>query len=91
MAKTSGSKIIQFFAYIATGFIAVALLLSVIFGGWANGIASIFANIGQAIAYIVTMIIAAYYVRGKRHVAWLVCYIVFAVSIVVLYIVNLVI
>ena len=91
MAKVtiSTTKIIQFSAYIATGFIAVALLLSAIFGG--NGtISQACASIGQAIAYIVTLIVAGAYVKGKRHVAWLVCYIVFAVSIVVLYIVNLV-
>ena len=88
MSKVSGSKIIQFFAYLATGFIAVALLLSAIFG--TGTIASACASIGQAIAYIVTLIVAASFVRNKKHIAWLICYIIFAVSIVVLYIVNLV-
>ena len=88
MAKVSTAKIIQFFAYIATGFIAVALLLSAIFGS--GTISRACESIGQAIAYVVTLIVAGSYVKNKRHIAWLVCYIIFAVSIVVLYIVNLV-
>ena len=88
MSKFSASKITQFFAYIASGFIAIALLLSACFGS--GTISRACESIGQAIAYIVTLVVAGYYVRGKKHVAWLVCYIVFAVAIVVLYIVNLV-
>lgn len=86
MAKVSGSRIIQFFAYIASGLIAVALLISAIFG--AGSVSRACECIGQAIAYIVTLIVAGYYVRGKRHIAWLICYIIFAVAIVVLYVVN---
>lgn len=89
MAKVSTTKIIQFFAYIATGFIAIALLISAIFGN-SGTIASAFASIGQAIAYIVTLIVAGSFVRSKRHIAWLICYVIFAVSIVVFYILGLV-
>lgn len=90
MSKISSSKVTQFFAYLASGLIAVALLLNVIFGAQNVKLAGIFTNIGQAIAYIVTLIVAGGYVRGKRHVAWLICYIVFVVSIVVLYVIQLV-
>lgn len=86
MVKISASRIIQFFAYLASGLIAVALLLSAIFG--TGSVSRACECVGQAIAYIVTLIVAGYYVRGKRHIAWLICYIVFAVAIVVLYIVN---
>jgi hypothetical protein len=88
MANINTSKITQFFAYIASGFIAIALLLSACFGS--GEISRACESIGQAIAYVVTLIIAGSYVRGKKHVAWLVCYIIFAVAIVVLYVVNLV-
>lgn len=84
----SASKILEFCAYIGTGLIAIALLLSVIFGS--GSLSQAFSNVGQAIAYIVTMIIAGLWVRRKRHVAWLVCYIVFVVAIVVLYILGIV-
>jgi len=89
MSSVNTSKIIQFFAYIGSGFITVALLLSAIFSGNTQ-LGSICASIGQAIAYVVTLIVAGYYVKGKRNPAWLVCYVVFCVSIIVLYIVNLV-
>lgn len=89
MTKVSASKIIQFFAYLGSGFITVALLLSAIFSGNTQ-IGTVCASIGQAIAYVVTLIVAGSYVKGKKNVAWLVCYVIFCVSIVVLYIVNLV-
>ncbi len=89
MSKITTSKVIQFCAYLATGLIAVALLLGLILEGNVK-IAAIFQNIGNAIAYVVTLIVAASFVKGKRHVAWLVCYVIFAVSIVVLYIMNLI-
>jgi len=89
MSKINTSKIIQFFAYIATGFIAVALLISAIFGN-SGTIAAACAHIGQAIAYIVTLIVAGSFVRAQRHIAWLICYVIFAVSIVVFYILGLV-
>lgn len=90
MSKLSTPKVVQFFAYLGAGFITVALLLSVIFNGNTK-IGTICASVGQAIAYVVTLIVAGYYVQGKRNPAWLICYVVFCVSIVVLYIVNLVI
>ena len=88
MSKFNAPKVVQFFAYIATGFIAVALLLSACFGS--GNISRAFESIGQAIAYVVTLVVAGYFLRGKKHVAWLVCYVIFAVAIVVLYVVNLV-
>ena len=89
MSNLSSSKVVQFFAYIGSGMIAVALLLSAIFKGNTN-IGTICSSIGQAIAYVVTLIVAASYVRGKRKPAWLICYVIFCVAIVVLYIVNLI-
>lgn len=85
----SFSKILEFIAYIGIGCIAIALLMVTIFKG--NGrISQAFSSVGQAIAYIITMIVAASWVRKQKHVAWLICYVVFVVAIVVLYILGIV-
>lgn len=89
MANLTTSKVVQFFAYIASGLITIALLLSAIFKGNTK-VGDICSSVGQAIAYVITLIVAGSYVKGKKNVAWLVCYVIFCVSIVVLYIVNLV-
>ena len=81
--------LLQFIAYIGVGLIAVALMLVTIFKG--NGtVAQAFSNIGQAIAYIITMVVAGTWVREHKHIAWLICYVVFVVAIVVLYILGIV-
>lgn len=82
-------RVVMLSAYIAIGCIAIALLLSAIFGS--KTIASAFRLVGEAIAYIVSIVVAGMWVRQKTHVAWLICYIIFTVSIIVLYIVNIVI
>lgn len=84
----SWAKVIEFSAYIAIGCIAIALLLSAIFGS--KTIANAFRYVGEAIAYIVAIVVAGLWVKRKTHLAWLICYIVFTVSIIVLYIVNIV-
>ena len=87
--KLDLKKIFEFTAYIGTGCVAVALLMVAIFKG--NGVVSqVFSNIGQAIAYIITMIVAGFFVKKQKHVAWLICYVVFVVAITILYILGLV-
>lgn len=87
--KWSIEGILQFIAYLGTGLIAIALMLVTIFKG--NGtISQACSQVGQAIAYIITMIVAGSWVRGRKHIAWLICYIVFVVAIVVLYILGIV-
>lgn len=84
----SWAKVVELAAYIAIGCIAIALLLSAIFGS--KSIANAFSLVGEAIAYVVAIVVAGLWVRRKTHVAWLVLYVIFAVSIIVLYIVNIV-
>ncbi len=84
----SWAKVVEFSAYIAIACIAIALLLSAIFGS--KNVANAFRLVGEAIAYIVTIVVAGLWVKRKTHVAWLILYVIFAVSIVVLYIVNIV-
>ncbi len=90
MKKTwSLAKVMEFVAYIGTALIAIALMLVTIFKGQGT-LSQAFSSVGQAIAYIITMIVAGSWVRRKRHVAWLICYVVFVVAIIVLYILGLV-
>ena len=82
-------KVLQFIAYIGTALIAIALMLVTIFKG--NGtVSQACSQVGQAIAYIITMIVAGSWVRRKKHIAWLICYVIFVVAIVVLYILGIV-
>ncbi len=82
------NKVLSFCAYIGIGCIAVALLFSAIFKGNTT-VGTAFRSIGEVIAYILAMILAFYWVRRQKHVAWLICYIIFVVTIVVLYILVL--
>ena len=84
----SWAKVIELSAYISIACIAIALLLSAIFGS--KTIASAFHSVGEAIAYVVAIVVAGLWVKRKTHIAWLICYIVFTVAIIVLYIVNIV-
>lgn len=87
--KWSLTKFLEFSAYIGTACIAIALMLVTIFKG--NGtVSQACSNVGQAIAYIITMIVAASWVKRKKHIAWLICYVVFVVAIIVLYILGIV-
>ena len=79
--------ILAFTAYIGIGCIAIALLLTLILKGNTK-LAGIFSAIGQVIAYLICIILAFYWVRQHRHVAWIVCYVVFVVTICVLFILT---
>lgn len=79
------NKILSFCAYVGIACIAIALLLSACFKGNTN-VEKVFRSIGEVIAYILAMILAFYWVKSHKHIAWLVCYIIFVVTIAVLYI-----
>lgn len=79
------NKILSFCAYIGIACIAIALLLSACFKGNTN-VGNVFRSIGEVIAYILAIILAFFWVKSHKHIAWLICYIIFVVTIVVLYI-----
>lgn len=81
------AKVIELAAYISIACIAIALLLSAIFGS--RKLSEAFRYVGEAIAYIVAIVVAGLWVKRKTHVAWLICYVVFTVAIIVLYIINI--
>lgn len=78
---------LAFTAYIGIGCIAIALLLTLIFKGNTN-LSRIFSAIGQTIAYLVCIFLAFNWIKKHKHIAWIVCYVVFVVTIVVLFILT---
>ena len=86
--KLLNSKWLSLFAFIGIGCIAVSLLLTLILEG-NKDIANVFKAVGECIAYIISIILAFYWVNSHRHIAWIVCYVVFVVTIVVLFILTI--
>ena len=87
--KQSKSLWLALVAYIGIGCIAVALLLNLIFEGNIS-VAGAFKAIGEFIAYVISMVLAFNWVKTHKHVAWIVCYVVFVVTIIVLFILSVV-
>ena len=86
--KISYNLALAFIAYIGIGCIAVALLLTLIFKG-NTSVAEAFRLIGEVIAYMICIVLAFSWVRTHRHIAWVICYVVFVVTIVVLFILTI--
>lgn len=86
--RVTFNQIMAFVAYIGIGCIAVALLLTLIFKGDTT-LASAFSAVGQVIAYSISIILAFSWVKTHRQIAWIVCYVIFVVTIVVLFILTI--
>ena len=82
------NQLLAFVAYIGIGCIAIALLLTLIFKGDTK-LANSFSAVGQVIAYCISIILAFSWVKTHRHIAWVICYVVFVVTIVVLFILTI--
>lgn len=86
--KMDFNKALSFVAYIAIGCIAIAILLTLIFKNNTT-LSNAFSSVGEAIAYIICIILAFNWVKTHKQIAWIVCYVVFVVTIVVLYILTI--
>lgn len=89
----SSTKILDCLAYFAVVFIAIALVLRLIFKDHNGQLEQAFASIGECLAYIICLWLAFYWTMRKCHgnwnkhnIWWLVGWIVAAVVIVVIYI-----
>lgn len=80
-------SIMALIAFIGIGCIAVSLLLTLILKN-NTSVSAIFNIIGQTIAYLISIVVAFSWVQKHRHIAWIVCYVVFVVTIVVLFILQ---
>ncbi len=82
--KWTFKKIFDFLAYIGLCLIGFALCLSFI-----PEIATPMRQIGSAIAYIITIVVSFGWTKRKKHIAWLVIWIVFAVLVFATFIATL--
>lgn len=85
--KKSFRTILPLIAFIGIGCIAVSLLLTLILKN-NTSVSGVFNIIGQTIAYLLCIVVAFSWVQKHRHIAWVVCYVVFVVTIVVLFILQ---
>jgi cell division protein FtsW (lipid II flippase) len=89
----SSTKILDCVAYFAIMFIAIALIFKLIFKTNYPEVATAFGAIGECLAYIVCLWLGFYWTMRKRNgkwhkrsIWWLLCWIIAAVVIVVVYI-----
>ncbi len=87
--KLSFNQILSFVAFIGIGCIAIALILTLIFENNVN-VSNVFRTIGEVIAYLISIFLAFFWVKTHPHKAWLICYVIFVVTIVVLYILTVI-
>lgn len=72
-------KTINFFAYVAIMFVAIAITIGTI---WSQ--VAVLRSIGEVMAYVITGISAFYYARSKQQPAFMICFIVASVIIVLM-------
>ncbi|MBE7073767.1 MAG: hypothetical protein E7379_01595 [Clostridiales bacterium] len=88
-SNTSQNTVLSLIAYIGIGCIAVSLLLTLILAN-NSSLSNAFQAVGECIAYVLSIILAFNWVKSHKHVAWVVCYVVFVVTIIVLFILNVI-
>lgn len=80
-----GKGFVNFIAYIAIAFVALALILAKVFS-WA-GLSATFITamelIAQIIAYAITAVFAFYYAKSRKSIGWMIAYVIFVVIIIV--------
>lgn len=85
-----GKGFVNFMAYIAVAFIAVALVLSKIFSSFPklSTVTGALTLIAQIIAYTITAVYAFFYAKSKKHIAWMIAYVLFVIAIIVFFILG---
>lgn len=81
-----GNKFVNFIAYLAIAFIALALLLELIFSkvGLSSSVTVAMNTIAQVIAYAITAVFAFFFAKEKKNVWWMLSYIVAVILIIVM-------
>lgn len=77
-------KVMNFFAYIAIIFVAIAITLGTVWDDIA-----VLRSIGEIIAYVITGVSAFYYARSKQHPAYMICFAVAAALIIVMLVLGI--
>lgn len=86
----SVTKILDCLAYFSIMFIAIALILSLIFKNSTPSVAHAFRSIGECLAYVIAIWLGFYWTRRKSNVWWFITWLVATVLIVVVYIFNVI-
>lgn len=93
----SSTKILDCLAYFAIIFIAIALILRLIFKNHNIELETAFQAIGECMAYIICIWLGFYWTMrkrnggwNKRNMWWLICWIVATVVIVVIYVLAII-
>lgn len=89
----SSTKILDCLAYFAIMFIALALILRLIFKEHSPQVAGAFQSVGECLAYVICIWLGFYWTMrkhgaswNKRNIWWLIAWIVATVVIVIIYI-----
>ncbi len=83
------NMILSLVAFVGIGCIAISLLLTLVFEN-NSSLSNSFSAVGQVIAYILCIILAFSWVRAhKKSITWIVLYVIFVVTIVVLFILTI--
>lgn len=87
-----GKGFVNFIAYIAVAFIAVALILGKIFSAFPKlaMVTNALSLIAQIIAYAITAVFAFYFAKSRKHIAWMICYVLFVIAIIVFLVLGIV-
>ena len=80
-----GKQVVNFLSYIAVALIAVALILGKIFAafGLSSSLVGAMSLIAQIIAYAIVAVYAYSYARSRKHIGWMIAYIIFVIAIIV--------
>ncbi len=77
-----GKSIINFLAYFAIAFIAVALVLGKIFQAFKLGVVfDALSLVAQIIAYSITAVYAFQFAKSKKSIGWMIAFIIFIILI----------
>ena len=87
-----GKGFINLLAYFAVAFIAVALILTKIFTAFPRlmAVADALTMIAQVVAYSITAVYAFYFAKSKKHIAWMILYVLFVISIIVFFVLGVI-
>ena len=77
-------KVMNFFAYVAIIFVAIAITLGTVWSA-----VGVLRNIGEIIAYVITGVSAYYYARSKQNIWFMIAFIIAAVLIVVMLVLGI--
>lgn len=86
--RWSNNAIMTCAAFFSIVFIAVALILKLALQTHAPAVADSFKAVGECLAYMIAIWLGFFWTR-KKHIAWLICWIVATVVIIVVYFVGI--